>query len=90
MLGIFKDVRFYPILNFGHFWAPLFSRCFYPIMNFGHFGGGGGGTTENKDKREQNNIVRVCENVAGRPATFSQKHCLCPFRCFGFEVFFGF
>ena len=21
--GIFKDVRFYPILNFGHFWAPL-------------------------------------------------------------------
>ena len=35
--GIFKDVRFYPILNFGHFWAPLFSRCFYPIMNFGHF-----------------------------------------------------
>ena len=37
MLGIFKDVRFYPILNFGHIWAPLFSRCFYPIMNFGHF-----------------------------------------------------
>ena len=36
-LGIFKDVRFYPILNFGLFWAPLFSRCFYPIMNFGHF-----------------------------------------------------
>ena len=35
--GIFKDVRFYTILNFGHFWAPLFSRCFYPIMNFGHF-----------------------------------------------------
>ena len=35
--GIFKDVRFYPILNFGHFLAPLFSRCFYPIMNFGHF-----------------------------------------------------
>ena len=21
--GIFKDVRFYPILNFGHFWASL-------------------------------------------------------------------
>ena len=37
LLGIFKDVRFYPILNFGHFWAPLFSRCFYPIVNFGHF-----------------------------------------------------
>ena len=36
-VGIFKDVRFYPILNFGLFWAPLFSRCFYPIMNFGHF-----------------------------------------------------
>ena len=36
--GIFKDVQFYPILNFGHFWAPLFSRCFYPIMNFVHFG----------------------------------------------------
>ena len=36
-MGIFKDVRFYPILNFGLFWAPLFSRCFYPIMNFGHF-----------------------------------------------------
>ena len=35
--GIFKDVRFYPILNFGLFWAPLFSRCFHPIMNFGHF-----------------------------------------------------
>ena len=37
LFGIFKDVRFYPILNFGLFWAPLFSRCFYPIMNFGHF-----------------------------------------------------
>ena len=37
VLGIFKDVRFYPILNFGLFWAPLFSRCFYPLMNFGHF-----------------------------------------------------
>ena len=36
-MGIFKDVRFHPILNFGLFWAPLFSRCFYPIMNFGHF-----------------------------------------------------
>ena len=36
-LGIFKDVRFYPILNFGHFWPTLFSRCFYPIMNFRHF-----------------------------------------------------
>ena len=35
--GIFKDVQFYPILNFGHFWATLFSRCFYSIMNFGHF-----------------------------------------------------
>ena len=35
--GIFKDVRFYHILNFGLFWATLFSRCFYPIMNFGHF-----------------------------------------------------
>ena len=27
--GIFKDVRFYPILNFGHFWAPSFSECFF-------------------------------------------------------------
>ena len=27
--GIFNDVRFYPILNFGHFWTPLFSRCFF-------------------------------------------------------------
>ena len=34
---MFKDVRFCPILNFGLFWAPLFSRCFYPILNFGHF-----------------------------------------------------
>ena len=37
MFGIFQDVRFYPILNFGHFWAPLFSRCFFPMMNLGHF-----------------------------------------------------
>ena len=37
-LGIFKDVRFYPILNFGLFWAPLFSRCFYPLVNFAIFG----------------------------------------------------
>ena len=37
LLGIFKDVRFYPILNFGHFWAPLFSQCFDPIINVGHF-----------------------------------------------------
>ena len=22
-VGIFKDVRFYPVLNFGHFGAPL-------------------------------------------------------------------
>ena len=35
--GILKDARFYPILIFGHFLAPLFSRCFHPIMNFGHF-----------------------------------------------------
>ena len=34
--NIFKDVRFYPTLNFGNFWAPLFSRCVHPIMNFGH------------------------------------------------------
>ena len=37
-MGKFKDVRFQPIVNFGHFWAPLFSLCFQPIMNFGHFG----------------------------------------------------
>ena len=36
-IGLFKDVRFIPMLNFGHFWAPLFSRCFYPTMNSGHF-----------------------------------------------------
>ena len=36
-VGIFQGVRFYPILNFGLCWAPLFSRCFYSIMNFGHF-----------------------------------------------------
>ena len=35
--GSFKDVRFYPILNFGLFWASLFSMFFTPIMNFGHF-----------------------------------------------------
>ena len=37
LAAIFKDVRFYPILSFGLFWAPLFSRCFHSIMNFGHF-----------------------------------------------------
>ena len=31
-----KDV-FHTMLNCGHFWASLFSRCFHPIMNFGHF-----------------------------------------------------
>ena len=36
-MGIFKDVQFFPILHFGHFWAPLFSQCFYTIMNFSHF-----------------------------------------------------
>ena len=25
--GIFEDVRFYPIMNFGHFWALPSSRC---------------------------------------------------------------
>ena len=37
--GIFKDVRFYPILNFGHFWAPLFFRCFLPHNEFWPFFG---------------------------------------------------
>ena len=35
--GMFKNVRFYTILNFGLFWAPLFSRCFYPHNEFWPF-----------------------------------------------------
>ena len=35
--GIFQDVLFDSTLHFGHFWAPLFSRCFYSTMNVGHF-----------------------------------------------------
>ena len=47
-----------------------------------------GGIAKNEEKKDTgggtNNIVRVFgENVAGqRPATFSQKHGLCPFRVF--------
>ena len=72
-LGIFKDVRFYSILNFGHFWAPPSPLTFHKINNDGQsiFLGrvGGGEITEKKNKREQ--------------TTFSQKHGLCPFRCLG-------
>ena len=35
--GIFEDVQFYPMLHFGHFWAPLFSRCFLPHNDFWPF-----------------------------------------------------
>ena len=59
--GIFKDIRFYPVLNFGHFWALPSLLTFHNVNNDGQsiFLGGGGNTTEKKDKREQNNIVRV-------------------------------
>ena len=61
MGGIFKDVRFYPIMNCGHFLALPSPLTFLKVNNDGQsiFLGGGGGTTEKKDKREQNNIVRV-------------------------------
>ena len=33
--GNFKDVRFYPIVNFGLFWAALLKMpAFYPTRNF--------------------------------------------------------
>ena len=69
--GIFKDVRFYPMLNFGHFGAPLFSLCFYTIMNFGHFWApsspltfhnvknhGGGGAEEEPGKTNRNETTK--------------------------------
>ena len=37
--GNFKDVRFYPILNFGLFWAALLKMSvFYPTRFFVNFG----------------------------------------------------
>ena len=37
-LGNFKDVRFYPIFNFGHFWAALLKISgFYPTRFFRQF-----------------------------------------------------
>ena len=53
-------------------------------------------TKENKENIKRKTLgagktiwsVFVGENVAGRrPATFSQKHGLCPFRCSGVLVF---
>ena len=36
--GNFKDVRFYPIFNFGHFWAALLKTSgFYPTRFFRQF-----------------------------------------------------
>ena len=75
--GNFKDVRFYPTMNFGHFMAlprPRPSTMSITMVN--RFLGSGGETTEKKDKKEQNNIVRVlphpkCSSFLGPTPLFS-------------------
>ena len=45
-VGIFKDVRFYPIMNFGHFGAPSSPLTFHNIKNHG------GGSAEGEPRRK--------------------------------------
>ena len=66
----FKDVRFYPILNLGHFWASPSPLTFHNVNNDGQsiLGGAEGGP---RKRRTRGNITMVivfffCENVAGR------------------------
>ena len=66
-MGILKDVRFYPILNFGHLGAPPSPLTFHNVKN--HGGGGAEGEpgencqgTENKRKQRKQHMEENQEN----------------------------
>ena len=80
-------------MTFRPFLGPSSSLTFHNVKNDGNLKMKETSIEKEENKKQKNkrwdkqHSPCFCENVAGRrPATFSQKHGLCPFRVLRFRV----